>query len=94
MKPTSDAKVVEFSPVSEGQKIWEASLAAELRAYLPVDKDEARQIVAIMAAAVDREGRQSWAQRRLAAYILGILPDDQGTARRIVSQLFWPDDAA
>lgn len=91
-----DANVVDFPPpVSNGQKLWERCLAAQLRAHLPEDQDEARQIVAIMAGAIDRsEGQRSWEQRRLAAYILSMFPDDQVTARRIVSLLFCPDDAA
>jgi len=88
IKPV-DANVVDFPPpVTEGQKEWERRLASQLKPYLPEDQGEARELIAIMSAAINRfEGQRTWEQRRLACYILGIFPEDRASAQRIVSLL-------
>jgi len=88
IKPV-DANIVDFPPpVTDGQKEWERRLAAELQPYLPEDQAEARELIAIMGAAINRfEGPQEWEKRRLACYILGMFPDNRASAQRLISLL-------
>jgi ABC-type cobalamin transport system ATPase subunit len=79
--------VLEFPPpVTDGQQEWERRLASQLRAHLPEDHAEARQIANVMKVMVDMSGRE-WELYRLACYILGMFPEDNASARRIVSLL-------